>query len=145
MKIYFDSEHGPQLVEISDEQLSIDPTNLDTDLCGIGKTMLQYGSLEARLRFQVDRAESHLKHVEAVADGVVRENNKAEGKKITEAQVKSLIPQFDEFKEALEKVQASRYNWNLARWVMNSLTAKKDCLLAMNYRDRALIRADGVK
>jgi ribosomal protein L30/L7E len=129
--------------EVDETIVSIDMSNLDTSLCDMGKLLLQYGIIEAKLKNTVERIDSHLKHIEAQADTQIRHDYKEKGEKITETQIRSLIPQLEDYQTTLKSLHFAKLNHGVARWVTASLNAKKDCLVAVTYRDNALIKAHG--
>ena len=64
MKIYNFKLEKPdgntEVVQVDTKNLGIDEQNLDTEACGLGQAMLEYGELHARCRTQLQRKEELL-------------------------------------------------------------------------------------
>jgi len=66
-----------------------------------------------------------------------------ENEKVTEKRIENLIIQSPGYSEAVDSLRDSRRNHNTTRWAMNALNKKTDCLIAMAYRERQLMKAEG--
>lgn len=133
---------GPVTFTLPANDFTIDPTELDRELCSLGRVMLQYGEIECELRLEVDRKGAALSKLEADLDDTTRLEMSKAGIKVTEKKVESGIQGNPERLAALESVSVSRRNWNMMRWAMRAIDAKKDCLIALSYRERQLMKAD---
>ena len=120
---------------------SIDPSILDRHLCEAGQNMLQYGQLEAELRTEVARKEALIDSAYASLDLDIRQRAKQGGTKVTENQIKNEILANQTYQGGLDNLRESQRNHNVMRWAMNALNKRTDCLIAMAYRERALIKA----
>lgn len=133
---------GPVSFSLPKEDFTIDPTALDKDLCALGRVMLDYGEIEAELRLEVDRKDAALERLEADLDTRCRVDLANQAEKVTEKKVEAAINAHPDRLAALDSLAVSRRNWNLMRWAMKALDAKRDCLIAMGYRERQLMKAD---
>lgn len=133
-----------QQFQLSDEDFSIDPSALDEALCNCGRLILQYGELEAQLRLEVARRDTDLEALQAALDLEIRKTAVEKQEKLTEGKIKSLIVVRSDYQEAANKLANSQRNYNLMRWVMSALNARKDALIAMAYRERQLMKAEGL-
>lgn len=138
MDIILDRPTGKQKVTIDPALFTIDPSDLDRDMCSIGKVLVECGSIEAELRTEVARKEAALEKLYADLDATVRVSANATGEKVTEGRVKSMIIATTQYTAALESLHESSKNANISRWVMVALQKKADCLLAMSYRESRL-------
>jgi len=121
---------------------SIDPTILDVELCKMGRIMMGYGFVESQLRTEVERKKAALEHMEADLDTTIRLNAKEEGRKITEAAITAAIKGDMGREELLTSIRTSEQHFNTMRWAMRALQGRKDCMIALTYREKALIQAD---
>src|SRR3990167_1701901 len=140
--IQVETTEGLQEVILPVEDFGIDPTDIDAVLCKMGKLLLYYGEVEAALKMEVERKEADLEKLEADFDSHVRWEAKTKSEKITEKQVETKVTVNPQRLQLIENLHRSRKNYNLARWAMKALDAKKDCLLAIAYRDKEIMRVD---
>ena len=134
-----DGEVSFTLVE---NDFTIDPTHVDAELCNMGRTMLEYGDLETELRLEVERKEAALDKLHYDLDESKRHNAAMAGDKLTEAKLKVAITGHPQRIDMLESISKSKKNHNMMKWVMQALQAKRDCLIALSYRERQLMKAD---
>lgn len=140
MIVHVNQEDGnPVAYDFDPKHFSTDDEEIDLELCNIGKLLLNYGEIEAALRFEVGKGEANLERVGALVDADIR--NKAT-EKLTEPKIKNKVVLSEPYKAAKESVNISRRNHAMARWAMVALQQKSECLRALAYRDRALGRAD---
>jgi hypothetical protein len=142
---------------LHEEHFTIDPSNLDSDLCKIGQTMLEYGHVEAALKAEVERKEAHLNHVYAEAYAEVRQESKEKKSGVmTESHIKQTIIMMPVYRDAVRELYEARLNavrelyearlnHNVMKWAMTALEKKVFCLGHMSYRERHIERADGFK
>lgn len=131
-----------EIITIDPRFVSIDESCIDSDLCSMGRFLLYYGELETVLRLEVERKQAALKRLEADLDAMVRANAKNNGEKLTEAMVTSEVIKNVDRQALIASMLKSQKNHNLARWVMTALNAKKECLIAISYRENQIIKAD---
>ncbi len=141
-KVTLERPEGPVTFTLPENDFTIDPTELDRELCNLGRIMLQYGEIEVELRLEVERKGAAIDKMEADLDTDTRLDMSRTGIKITEKKVESTVQGHAKRIQALESQSVSRRNWNMMRWVMKALDAKKDCLIALSYRERQLMKAD---
>lgn len=125
--------------EVEENDFSVDRSNIDGDMCSIPKKILDYGIVEAKFRLAVETLKANLTHLEADLDNSIR-NQPSEGKKQTEAQIKNEIVRSKEYQQLQSQLLETQNGWNTTRWIMNALDAKKDCLIALAYTDRQLMK-----
>ncbi|MDY6958096.1 MAG: hypothetical protein SVK08_02960, partial [Halobacteriota archaeon] len=111
---------------LRDEDFTIDPSNIDVELCNMGRTMLEYGEIETQLRLEVDRKEAALKKFEADLDARFRSDFAKQGIKATESKIQNTIISNETRNEIVADILKSRRHHNLMRWVMQALQAKRD-------------------
>lgn len=141
MKVTIETANGAQEFELKDEDFSIDETSIDVELCRMGRLMIDYGHLEAALGLEVERKEATLTQLDAELDAKIRVAAKNSGAKVTESGITAEIRRTKERIFLVETLQNSRRNHNILKWAMRALQGKKDCLIALAYRDRALIKS----
>jgi hypothetical protein len=134
-----------QLIEVTlvPEHFSIDPTNIDWDLCNLGRYMLEYVYLEVELRTEVAGKEAELERHTAALDTTIRLKAKTLGEKTTEAKVKNEVISDPGYQQQLDSLRVSKENWNIMRHALNILHKKHDLLTCLAYRDKQLLKADG--
>jgi hypothetical protein len=130
------------VVELNPDHFTIDPSCLDKDLCSLGRVMLDYGEVEAELRTEVARKEAQVAAYYAASDSSLRHKAKTVGEKATENQIKNTILQDETYQALLVGLRQSEMYHGLMRWAMNALNHKGDCLRAMAYRERQLMKME---
>lgn len=141
-KLYLDQNGEIIEIVLPSQDFTIDTSALDQELCQMGQRMVYYGELEARLKTEVETKELQLERYEAEKDLAVRESAKIAGVKSTEATVSAEVKKDPTRILMSEDLIRSTRSYNVARWACRALLAKKDCLLAIAYRENALIKAD---
>ena len=129
-------------MNFNSKDFNIDESAIDRELCQLGSKMFEYGQEEGKLKVGLEQAKSNLEFTEAVVDTDIRFKAKTEGTKKTEVQLKNEILLSDLYKSALVKYEDAQKNYNLVKAAMVALSAKRDCLIALSYRDRQLMKAD---
>lgn len=143
MEIRYDDEYGNKLILTAHaSNFSIDPTNIDSELCSLGRVMTEYAEVESILKTEVERKENQLARMEAEMDTALRTKAQSEGTKLTEKTIENLIKGNTERNNLIEDLRISRHNYNLMKWVMRSIASKKDCLIALSYRERDIIKSE---
>ena len=132
----------PFQFKLEPTDFSIDPSHIDTALCNAGQIMLQYGELEAEVRAEVARKDAHLDQTYADLDSNIRVDAKQNGTKVTENQIKNEILSNPAYQVLMDGLRESQSNQNVMRWEMNALNKKTDCLIAMAYRERQLMKME---
>ena len=137
-------ENGEDIQEITipPRHVSIDESCIDADLCSMGRFLLYYGEVETVLRLEVERKQAELKRLEADLDVTLRADAKNNNEKLTEAMLASKIVLDARRQGLVSGLLKSQKNHNLARWLINALNAKKECLIAISYRENQIIKAD---
>jgi hypothetical protein len=126
---------------LEQDHFTIDPSHIDLELCNMGKVMLGYGEIETHLRLEVERKEAALDKYKADLDTKIRTDASIAGTKMTEGKVTAAITS-DETRVALvESLATSRRHHNMMKWAMIALQSKRDCLIALAYRERQLMKA----
>ena len=120
----------------------IDPSSIDSQLCNLATLILSYGEIETELRVEAERKHAGVDKLEADLDEAYRLEMSKIGAKTTEAKVKNAVLGNPIRLQALESLSQSRRNHNMLKWAMKALDAKRDCLLALAYRERQLMKAD---
>ena len=129
-------------MNINPNDFSIDQSNIDNELCSLGSKMFQYGETEGEWRVNLDRDKSDLEFTEAVLDADIRNKAKESGSKKTEAQIKNEIIQDPLYKQSLDKLMEDQDRYNRIKAAMVALSAKRDCLIALSYRDRQMMKTN---
>jgi hypothetical protein len=129
-------------IELKEEHFSIDPSCLDKDLCNIGRIMLDYGEVEAELRMETARKDAGASAYAATLDRKIRADAKAKGEKLTEATIKNAVVLDPTYQAMLSIHREAEKNHYIMRHAMNALNHKSDCLRAMAYRERQLIKME---
>lgn len=141
-KITFEYEGEIRELTLPRDHFTIDPSEIDAELCRIGSRMLHYGELEGRLQAEVERKENRFKQWEAQMDTAIRQEAKATGEKITENGISSKINRSPERLKLLDSITESRRNHATAKAAHFALRSKRDCLISLAYREKELIKAD---
>jgi len=141
-RLWLDKDGQRVEIALPSEHFTIDPTELDRELCALGPRLVYYGELEAMLNAEVERKDNNVRRYEADLDLAIRRDAKERNQKITEAYIASCIKSNDQRTRLLEDLARSRQSFNTARWAARALLAKKDCLIAITYREKALIQTD---
>lgn len=143
MEIKYEDAYGNLLTtKIHSHTFSIDPSAIDQDLCSLGRIMIEYAEIESALKTEVERKENALIKLEADLDTALRIKSQSEGSKLTEKSLTSLVNSNESRLELLESLRLSKDNYNKIKWVMRTISSKKDALICIAYRDKELIRAD---
>ena len=129
-------------MNVNPNDFGIDQSNIDNELCELGSKMFTYGEAEGVLRVAVESAKADLEFTEAILDTDIRMKAKESGTKITEAQVKNEIILRQEYKQSIAKLLHAQDEYNRIKAALVAMGAKKDCLIALSYRDRQLMKAN---
>ena len=120
----------------------IDDTILDIELCKIGSSLLEYGSLEAMSRTELGRKEAEIERLAAEIDAAIRADAAANGEKLTETRIKGQVLLNQHYIAALKEKEKIQTSCQTLRWAMVSLQKKCDCLITLGYREKSLIKSD---
>lgn len=129
--------------EIDEKDFIVDRSDVDSDLSKLPSRMIHYGYLEARFRLAVETKKSNLNKLEADLDDKIRNEYKGE-KRQTEAQVKNEIIRNQDYQNLQKDLLETQFGWNTVRWILHALDGKKDSLICIGYRERQLMKMDGV-
>lgn len=127
---------------LNPEHFRIDDTILDIELCKIGSSLLEYGSLEAISRTELGRKEAEIERIAALVDAAIRADAAASGEKLTENRIKAQVLLNQNYIAALKEKEKIQTSCQTLRWAMVSLQKKCDCLITLGYRERSLIKSD---
>lgn len=140
--IEVETNGGSYTIEVPPRHVSIDESCIDADLCSMGKFLLYYGEIDAAIKIEVERKEAELDRLEADLDAQIRANASITNDKLTEARVKGLVTTNSNRLQLVESLLKSKKNYNMMRWIMAALNAKKDCLIALSYRENQMMKAE---
>jgi len=135
------TEHS-RIVPLTAEHFTIDPTALDVDLCRLAAVMIEYAEVEVELGAEVERREAALQRWDADQDLAIRSTPGESGARVTETRIQSMVRVHPDRATLVERLVESKRNHNLMRWVMRAMQGKKDCLIALTYREKALIQSE---
>lgn len=111
------------------EDIKIDENSLDIEWLQQPKLMLQYAQHAAYCSRELDAAKEAVNLVKAELDREIRTNpEKYKISKITETAVANTILEQDEYKIATEEVTLKKYEFDIARAVVQALDQKKTAL-----------------
>src|SRR3990172_1137596 len=99
-------------VEINPDHLSIDPSELDKELCQVGRMIYEYGVIEAECRLRVARMKTHLDSTKARLDSELRSKFVLAEVKFTEAKVESEVTQSEQVQEASSRLAFAEQDAN---------------------------------
>ncbi len=142
--VTIDRPEGKQQYSLQPNDFTIDPSNLEYDLCNMARVMLDYGDIESELRAEVERKEASLSLLEAELDATIRVAAKDSPTRVTEGQIKNTIIRHSDRQALLTSIRSSRQNHNLIRWAMTALQSKRDCLINLSYRERQLMKSEAI-
>lgn len=125
---------------IDPKDFHIDQTIIDIELCNVASTMMKYAEQEAQLKLQVETLENNLDTLKANLDDFFRLNT---DEKLTEARIKSMVIRDVRTTELTTELLQKKLQHNQMRSAVYALQARKDCLIALAYRDRQLAKMDG--
>lgn len=131
-----------EAIKLPSQFFHVDPTAIDVDLCAIGKLMLYYADVEAKLGAEVENRKARLKEIEGELDLSIRANSAVTGDRLTENKISSMIVTHSERRNAQTLLVSSERNHNLMKWAMRILQGKRDILIALLYREKELIKSD---
>lgn len=138
MKVQFERDEQLMEIELNPEYFEIDPSRLDYELCTIGRIMLEYGQIEAELKTEVARKKVALEALESE----VYANSKASTEKATLDTLRHMVKGDKERLKGTEHYNRSQKNYEVMRSAMLALSKKVDCLIALAYRERQLIKTE---
>jgi hypothetical protein len=141
-KVQVEREDGLFEVVLREDDFTIDPSHIDSELCKFGQTMLQYGEIETELQVEVERKKIALEKLKADLDIGIRAQAAKDGVKLTENKIGTQICNNKSKLDLEYELAVSRGYHEMMRWAMRALQGKKDCLTALAYRERQLMKAD---
>jgi hypothetical protein len=140
--VYIEQEGELVEVELQSEDFAIDETAIDRTLCGMGKLILQYGTVEAEVKMRVGRLSSELERVRALLDSEVRAEFTRNSEKATEARVAHGITMNEDYQNYVKALTQAERDASLMRWVMQALIHKSECLRTYSWREQQSVKAD---
>jgi len=115
--------------------VAISPTDLDNDMIKHAALYVHYAEQTVNARRQYDRVKSQVEILEAQLDAHYRNKANDEGKKTTEAQLKSQVTSDPRYAAAQQKLIDAHSIWKLADIAERAMDQRKDMLLEV-ARDR---------
>jgi hypothetical protein len=140
--VYIEQEDELVEVELQSEDFAIDETAIDRTLCGMGRLILQYGTIEAEVKMRVGRLSSELERVRALLDGEVRAEFTRNSEKATEARVAHSITLNEDYQNYVKALNQAERDQAMMRWAMTALIHKSECLRAFAFRENQSMKAD---
>jgi hypothetical protein len=129
-------------VKLNPEAFSIDESELDRELCNMGRIIFEHGTLEAEARLRVGRLDAEKDRLAAVLDSQIRSEFARLGDKATEAKVGHAITINEEYQTVVQALLQAEKDAATLRWSMTALTHKSECLRALAYRENQSMKAD---
>lgn len=126
---------------VDENDFTIDRSDLDSDLCSLPRKILQYGEMDSQFRLAVENKKVELEKLEADLDSEIRANHVGE-KRQTEVQIKNDIVRDNRYQILQKEILEVQLGWNTMKWIMNALDAKQQCLIALSYKERQLLKMD---
>lgn len=124
------------------DTFSIDESALDRELCTIGKSIFEYGTLAAEADLWVGSLDAEIKKQHAVLDAKVRADMASRGEKATEAKVTATIAVDKDYLELIKMKLAGEETAALLTWATVALKHKSEGLRALAYRETQSMKAD---
>lgn len=126
-----------------ENDFSINDSNLDGELCRMGKLMVRYGGVASELGANLRRKEEEVKLVYAQVAGATRSTHEQNGTKVTEKSLDSEVIQSTQYQAALGQLHLVRADAVKADHWWRSISKKADLLQALVYRQNAEIKKGG--
>ena len=135
---------GEEEVQDLDELFSIDDTDMTYEYAHQVGLYGRFSIAVARAEQQYAKAKFTTQQEYAQADEVLRKQLVAEDKKFTEAVVKSLVLQDEEYLEVYEKELDAEHLYKLLRSILNAFNQRADMLISMGAHLRAEMGMTGM-
>lgn len=129
-------------IEIDEQDFSIDPSCIDTELCAIARKMMFYGSLESSLKVDMESLSTSVEELEGMLSTHYRDEIQGSGVRATQQLITSKVKVDPTYKKMIEQLHEVERNYLLARAATRAIQAKKDCLIAFTYRDKEMMKVD---
>lgn len=140
--IYIEREGQYHEIRLSPNNFSIDESELDKELCTMGRTIFEYGSLEAEANLMVGRLSSEKEKLSAILDSQIRAEFAKIGDKATEAKISHAIVLNENYQTIVQTLLQAEKSHATIKWAMVALRHKSECLRALSFRENASIKAD---
>jgi len=124
----------------TENDFSIDPDNLDTELCRMARLMIRYGEIQAELKTQLSRKEENVKLTFAVISQNIRAHADTSGQKITESTVKEKAQVHEQYQLSLADLHNTQKYSIMADNFWRTIQKKADLLQALTYRQSSEIK-----
>lgn len=109
--------------------VAIDHNALDIEWIEQPSLMLKYGRKSAEARRSADLAKEELEVTKASLDSEIRSNPEKFGlAKVTEGSIQSAVLLSPQYQEANQKYIEAKYEMDLTRYAVDSISMKKDAL-----------------
>jgi hypothetical protein len=119
-----------------EKDIQIDENSLDIECLDQSSLMLKYGQYEAKMERKKADAEEALDYVVGQIDLDIRKNPEKHGLKdikITEAVIKNVIIQKDDYKKARDKLFDAKEEHTTSKNVVKAVSQRKDMLEGLIY------------
>lgn len=140
--VYIERAEGFVQIDLDDQAFSIDESELDRELCTMGKLIFDHGTLEAEAKMRVGRLEAEKDRLAAVLDAQYRAAFEKAGEKATEGRIKNAVVADQSYQDVVQALVQATTDAATLKWAMTSLTHKSDCLRALAYRETQSMKAD---
>lgn len=130
-------------VPLDTDTFSIDESEIDRELCTMGRSIFEHGTLEAEAKLRVGRLAAERDRLTSLLDAQIRASA-VPGSKLTEAKIGHAIVQDESYQQVVQALCVAEKDAATLRWAMTALIHKSDCLRALAYRENASIKADRV-
>lgn len=122
-----------------EKDFSIDPDNLDGELCRIGQLLCEYGDIYAELKANLARVETQKERVYNYYALWYRDPENFPGKP-TEGKIAELVKSTDGYTEVTDKLNNVKLNYAKIENFFKSLNQKADVLKTLCYKNSAELR-----
>lgn len=126
----------------SENHFSVDEGNIEGELCRSGTLLRYYADLASEANSYSIKMKDRKDAVFAAACAATRIARDARGEKCTEAIVKEQAVLNEDYKLAQEDYYLAEQDAKKADLYFKSMKHKTDCLIAVSYHQRAIIRTD---
>lgn len=141
-KVYIQRDDQWYEHTLDPDKFSIDESELDRELCNIGKHIFEYGTLAAEANLWVGKLDAELEKLGATLDAEVRAKFASTNEKATEAKVQNAVILDSKYQEFVQYKLQGEQTAALLKWAMVALQHKSEGLRALAYRENQSMKAD---
>ena len=124
----------------TENDFSMDESNLNRDICRMGQLMVKYGTLAAEQSANLSRKEEYVKLTKASLSGALRSQAEANGDKLTIPDLADKVTVHATYQQALSELHILRADSLKADHWWRAVVKKADLLNAMAFRQTAEIK-----